>query len=216
MKQYCPGWHRARPEFVSNCAVLTEGFDLPDLGCIVLVRPTKSLLLYRQMIGRGLRTAPGKTDCIILDHAGAVHRHGLPTDPIEWTLHTDQRAANKTHDGRKSEHEDPFCECRSCGHLRQKGFACFNCGWEPKPRGQGIDYVDDNLVELGQSQRQELDRLTFYRELRGYAANSVTKSGQPYSPNGRRINLGRSLVSSRRGLGTIRHRLNRQTQHYDG
>jgi DNA repair protein RadD len=169
-------------EFVSNCAVLTEGFDLPDLGCIVLVRPTKSLLLYRQMIGRGLRTAPGKTDCIILDHAGAVHRHGLPTDPIAWTLHTDQRAANKTHDRRKSEHKDPFCQCKSCGHLRQKGFACFNCGWEPKPRGQGIDYIDDNLIELGQSQRQELDRLTFYRELRGYAANSVTKSGQPYSP----------------------------------
>src|ERR1700745_350665 len=55
-------------------------------------------------------------------------------------------AANKTHDRRKSEHKDPFCECKSCGHLRQKGFACFNCGWEPKPRGQGIDYIDDNLA----------------------------------------------------------------------
>ena len=169
-------------EFVSNCAVLTEGFDLPDLGCIVLVRPTKSLLLYRQMIGRGLRTAPGKTDCIILDHAGAVHRHGLPTDPIEWTLHTDQRAANKTHDRRKSEHKDPFCECKACGHLRQKGFACSNCGWEPKPRGQGIDYIDDNLVELGKTDRRQLDRQVFYRELVGYARTARKKDGSPYHP----------------------------------
>jgi DNA repair protein RadD len=168
-------------EFVSNCAVLTEGFDLPDLGCIVLVRPTKSLLLYRQMIGRGLRTAPDKKECIILDHAGAVHRHGLPTDPIEWTLHTDKRAANKTHESRKSEYNnDPFCECKKCGHLRQKGFACDNCGYQPKPRGEGIDYIDQDLVELGQTQRRKLDQQTFYAELRGFQATARKKDGTPY------------------------------------
>jgi DNA repair protein RadD len=168
-------------EFVCNCQVLTEGFDLPDLGCIVLVRPTKSLLLYRQMIGRGLRTAPDKKDCIILDHAGAVHRHGLPTDPIEWTLHTDKRAANKTHESRKSEYNnDPFCECKKCGHLRQKGFACDNCGYQPKPHGEGIDYIDDHLIEIGQTQRRELDRQTFYAELRGFQATARKKDGSPY------------------------------------
>jgi len=168
-------------EFVCNCQVLTEGFDLPDLGCIVLVRPTKSLLLYRQMIGRGLRTAPDKKDCIILDHAGAVHRHGLPTDPVEWTLHTDKRAANKAHESRKSEHNnDPFCECKQCGQLRQKGFACDNCGYQPKPRGEGIDYIDDHLIEIGQTQRRELDRQTFYAELRGFQATARKKDGSPY------------------------------------
>jgi superfamily II DNA or RNA helicase len=169
-------------EFVSNCAVLTEGFDCPDLGCIVLVRPTKSLLLYRQMIGRGLRAALPKTDCIILDHAGAVHRHGLPTDPIEWTLHTDKRVANKAQEARKSEHKDPFCECAACGHLRVRGFACDNCGWQPKPRAQSIDYVDDNLIEIGKTERTQPDRQTFYAELRGYAAITKTKQGQPYNP----------------------------------
>src|SRR5690348_16031566 len=113
------------------------------------------------MIGRGLRTAPDKKDCVILDHAGAVHRHGLPSDQIEWTLHTDKRAANKTHDRRKAEHKYPFCECKACGHLRMRGYACTNCGWEPKPRGEGIDYIDANLIEIGElgnTQRQELDR----------------------------------------------------------
>jgi superfamily II DNA or RNA helicase len=169
-------------EVVCNVGVLTEGFDLCDIGCIALVRPTRSLGLFRQMIGRGLRPASGKSDVIILDHSGGVHRHGRPDDPIEWTLHADDRATNAAHAARLQEHRDPFCECSACGHLRMRGMACDNCGWEPKPRSQGIDYVDDNLVELGQSQRQELDRLTFYRELRGYAAKSVTKSGQPYSP----------------------------------
>jgi DNA repair protein RadD len=169
-------------EVVCNCAVLTEGFDLPDLGCIVLVRPTKSLLLYRQMIGRGFRTAPEKTDCIILDHAGAVRRHGLPTDPIEWSLHTDKRATNRGHEKRKAEYgDDPFCECTACGHLRMRGQACSNCGWKPKPRGQSVDYVDDNLVEIGKTERQEIDRQTFYLELRGHETTAVTKAGHPYS-----------------------------------
>jgi superfamily II DNA or RNA helicase len=65
-------------EVICNCAVLTEGFDCPDMGALVLARPTKSLGLFRQMVGRVLRAAPGKTDAIILDHAGAVYEHGLP------------------------------------------------------------------------------------------------------------------------------------------
>ena len=66
--------------------VLTEGFDLPDMGCIILARPTKKMGLYRQMIGRGLRPADGKSDVVILDHSGAVFRHGLPEDRVAWTL----------------------------------------------------------------------------------------------------------------------------------
>src|SRR3977135_3219675 len=82
-------------EVVCNCMVLCEGFDAPDVGCIVLARPTKSLGLFRQMIGRGLRPAPGKADCLILDHAGAVFAHGLPDHEITRTLAEDRRPGNK-------------------------------------------------------------------------------------------------------------------------
>lgn len=75
-------------EVVANCMVLTEGFDCPPVGCIVLARPTKQLGLFRQMAGRGLRPAPGKSNLILIDHSGAVYRHGLLEDPIEWTLDT--------------------------------------------------------------------------------------------------------------------------------
>lgn len=54
-----------------NCMVLTEGFDAPQTSAIVVARPTQSATLYTQMVGRGLRPYPGKTDCLVLDLAGA-------------------------------------------------------------------------------------------------------------------------------------------------
>lgn len=58
-----------RIEVLVNCMVLTEGFDCPDTSCIIMARPTKSQLLYTQMIGRGTRLAPGKRDLIVIDLA---------------------------------------------------------------------------------------------------------------------------------------------------
>lgn len=54
-----------------NCAVLTEGWDAPLTSCVLLARPTKSVGMYAQMVGRGTRLAPGKADCIVLDVVGA-------------------------------------------------------------------------------------------------------------------------------------------------
>lgn len=168
-------------EVVSNVGIFTEGFDLPDIGCIVLARPTKSLGLFRQMVGRGLRPAEGKTDVIILDHSGGVHRHGRPDDSIEWTLHQDQKASNPTHEARLVEHQDPFCECSKCGHLRMRGMACDNCGWEPRTHGREVEYVDEDLVELGKSRiPSRTDRITFFRELMAYQQNARKKDGSPY------------------------------------
>src|SRR6266496_4314011 len=85
---------------VSNAMVLTEGFDLPELGCIVLSRPTRHVGLFRQMLGRGLQPAPGKTDCLVLDHSGAVFTHGFIEDAVNWTLDVDGRAENRAHKAR--------------------------------------------------------------------------------------------------------------------
>jgi superfamily II DNA or RNA helicase len=64
---------------VANCAVLTEGFDEPSLDCIIMARPTRSQPLYQQMLGRGTRPYPGKSDCLILDVVGVSTRHALQT-----------------------------------------------------------------------------------------------------------------------------------------
>lgn len=55
-----------------NCAILTEGADIPAIDCVLLMRPTKSSNLFSQMIGRGMRQFPGKTDCLIMDVVGNV------------------------------------------------------------------------------------------------------------------------------------------------
>jgi superfamily II DNA or RNA helicase len=68
-------------KILTNMNVLTEGFDDPEVECIALVRPTQSLVLYAQIIGRGLRIAPKKKDCLVLDYTGISTKHsviGLP------------------------------------------------------------------------------------------------------------------------------------------
>jgi ATP-dependent helicase IRC3 len=72
-------FHSGDIQVLVNCAVLTEGFDEPSVGCIVIARPTTSRPLYIQMIGRGTRIYPGKPDCLILDVVGASSRHELQT-----------------------------------------------------------------------------------------------------------------------------------------
>ena len=69
-----------------NVAVATEGFDLPDASCVVITRPTLSLALYLQMVGRGLRPKANGGDCLILDLAGNSEIHGLPEDERQWSL----------------------------------------------------------------------------------------------------------------------------------
>ena len=62
---------------VSNCMVLTEGFDEPSVDCIMVGRPTTSLPLYMQMVGRGARLCAGKADCLIIDITGVSKRHKI-------------------------------------------------------------------------------------------------------------------------------------------
>lgn len=64
-------------QVLSSCMVLTEGFDDPGVDCVLLARPTKSRPLFAQMIGRGLRLADGKKDCVVLDFTDNAGRHSL-------------------------------------------------------------------------------------------------------------------------------------------
>jgi superfamily II DNA or RNA helicase len=125
-------------ELVTNCMVLTEGWDMPAVGACILARPTKKMGLYRQMIGRVLRPDDGKRDAIILDHSGAVFRHGFVEDRVEWTLDPDRRAASPTHQQRETEGGSRLLECTNCGAVRVAGEPCFHCGFLPQPRSRRI------------------------------------------------------------------------------
>ena len=133
-------------EVVTNCMVFTEGFDPPAVGTIVLARPTKQLGLFRQMAGRGLRPAPDKPNLILIDHSGAVFRHGLLEDPIHWTLDISKKADNPTHAKRDQQAISRLVECSQCGALRKGGEACGHCGFLPKPRPDAIVFGDGELA----------------------------------------------------------------------
>ena len=77
-----------------NVDIATEGFDLPDASCVVITRPTMSLALYLQMVGRGLRPKSDDRKCLILDLAGNAKTHGLPEEIREWSLYA--RGSNST------------------------------------------------------------------------------------------------------------------------
>lgn len=112
-----------------NVAVATEGFDLPDASCVMITRPTKSLALYLQMAGRGLRPKPDGGDCLILDLAGNAAEHGLPEYDREWSL-----AAR----GNPEPGELPVRYCHECGlGAHPAHHKCPQCGadlGQPCPR----------------------------------------------------------------------------------
>src|SRR5262249_58030271 len=109
-------------------------------------RPTKKMGLYRQMIGRGLRPADGKSDVVILDHSGAVFRHGLPEDRVKWALDPDLRSTAPEHKKRQSRHESKLIECSQCSTLRVGGKPCPNCGVMTKRPAEFIASAASELV----------------------------------------------------------------------
>ena len=105
---------------VVNVGVLTTGWDAPRLDCVVLMRPTKSLNLFMQMVGRGLRLHPSKTNTLLLDFGGCLERFG----PIDLAQPV----------SRKSSNADKVKNCPSCesivGYFKRK---CPHCEHEFLP-----------------------------------------------------------------------------------
>ena len=168
-------------EVVANCMVLTEGFDCPPVGCIVLARPTKQLGLFRQMAGRGLRPAPGKSNLILIDHSGAVYRHGLLEDPIEWTLDTTKWAENPTHSKCDRKEISRLVECSQCAALRTGGEACPHCGFLPKRRADAIIFADGELARVDQNGRP-IDLSDPHERMRWHAMLTHIAMARHYKP----------------------------------
>lgn len=129
---------------LSNVEVFTEGFDLPALDVVILLRPTKSLALFLQMIGRALRRADGKDGALIFDHAGLWLDHGWFDAPIEWSLGGGARrarmAAAKADGG-------TLRRCPECKEVRVERASVCTCGYEFQT-GREIGEHDGQLMEL--------------------------------------------------------------------
>jgi superfamily II DNA or RNA helicase len=123
--------------------VVSEGFDIPAAGCAILLRPTASLGLYLQQVGRVLRPAPGKDAAIILDHVGNVTRHGFPDDIRQWTLEHGARRVGGTQPG------PSVRTCPQCFASFRPAPICPCCGHEqPAPKRRPMQQLDGELKEL--------------------------------------------------------------------
>jgi superfamily II DNA or RNA helicase len=160
--------------------VVSEGFDIPAASCAILLRPTASLGLYLQQVGRVLRPAEGKQAAVILDHVGNVHRHGFPDDPRDWSL--DDRLRS----GRGGGQAAPSVRtCPSCFAAFKPAPICPCCGAHcaPEPK-RAMRQVDGELQELkrvnAQLRASERKRARTLPELLAIAAQRGYSPGWAY------------------------------------
>jgi hypothetical protein len=121
---------------------------------LVLARPTRSLTMYLQMVGRGLRAAPGKTHCIVIDHGHVVESLGLPQSDFDWTL-DEKRNVNaetlKANASKRNSQQEALRTCQECSEIwltSEQGHACPSCGWAPVPKSKPIAVQEAELEEL--------------------------------------------------------------------
>lgn len=141
---------------VSNVEILTEGWDLPAAKVCVLARPTLSLALYLQMVGRVLRPFPGKEAPILLDHAGNVWTHGPPDAEVRFRL-----------DGKPERPKDAvpsISTCLSCYALFPSGgLVCPECGEARVSEPRSVKQTPGVMIEVDPA---EVEREWYARKLR--------------------------------------------------
>ena len=158
---------------VCNVGCLTTGIDW-DVRCIVLARPTRSEILFVQMIGRGLRTAPGKDHCIIIDHSDTHQRLGFVTD-----IHHDELDDGKKKTADKKKPDQPLPkECPKCHFLRAPKISiCPACGFVPE-RVSNVEHIDGELQEITPRKKPTmLDKQTWYSMFLHYGKEKGWKDG---------------------------------------
>lgn len=142
---------------LTSCDIISEGFDLPAIEAAILLRPTQSLSLYIQQVGRALRVFPGKREAIILDHVGAVITHGLPDEEREWSLD----GVRKGKRGEPKPQDAPdvkITTCPKCFTIHLPAPNCPTCGHVYPAQERKVEQADGQLVELGADQMEAMRR----------------------------------------------------------
>jgi superfamily II DNA or RNA helicase len=200
---------------ICNVGVLTTGFD-SDVRCVILARPTKSEMLFVQMVGRGLRTAPGKDHCLILDHSDTTIRLGFVTDIQHPKL--DDGSGKKA----AKERTQPLPkECPKCAFLKPpKVSKCPNCGF----KAEAVDQVETMTGDLHELSRDKTikpkdwtiaQKQRFYSELLGHAHLRGYKPGWAYHAYKARIGVGPSNSLDDQKIILIRAETQAWITHYN-
>ncbi len=186
-----------RLKVVTFCNLLIEGVDVPEIGAVILLRPTKSLSAYLQVIGRGLRPVyasdmslesrdhrlaamdmgPKGRHCIVLDHAACWYIHGFADDEREWSLDGQKKS------GKKKKDDDPefkIQQCPSCFRVHLPGPVCPECGHVYKVEVErGPREVDGELTEITEEMRDRLRRQRLQEQGKAQTVEDLMDLGKP-------------------------------------
>lgn len=185
-------FERRAVRVLCSVGVLSIGFDSPIASCVIMARPTMSLSLYVQQGGRGLRPYPGKSDCMFLDHAGNVVRHGSLEDfqPPE-----DLSEVDKTTDKKKRGSPALHWVCRHCDAVNELADdVCAECG-AARYRSSSVVVLDGQLHRIDHEPGDDLPGPTldhievFYRMSLYYADAKGLSRGWAFFATARRFKL---------------------------
>jgi len=164
-------FRRGEIKILSNCEIVFEGFDIPNLTGAILLRPTKSLTIFLQQVGRALRPSPGKPHAVILDHVQNYRHHGFPDDERQWSLHSKKKS--------QRENIAPIKICPNCMMALPISTLMCPCGTIFESKQREVEEVDGKLEELDpatvkrqrkreQGKAQTLEALVELGQRRGY------------------------------------------------
>lgn len=138
-----------------NVDLFGEGFDLPAIEVVSLLRPTQSTSLYLQQVGRALRTCPeiGKQTALILDHVNNYKTHGLPNEEREWSLDSEYKPKKRTESS-----QIKIKRCPECFYAHEPALVCPNCGYRYTADGKMIKEVAGELALIGSDEYKSLQR----------------------------------------------------------
>ena len=154
-KEAVEAFRQGKIKILCNVDLISEGFDVPDCDCAILLRPTKSLNLFIQQSMRCMRYKPGK-EAVIIDHVGNVFRHGFPDDDRVWSLESKKK-------GKKEENSVFVKQCPQCFFTYSKEIICPNCGYKIEKTQSEIRY--DKEVKLKEIKSLDAEVVKEYTDI---------------------------------------------------
>ncbi|WP_099960221.1 DEAD/DEAH box helicase [Latilactobacillus sakei] len=170
---------------LSNCDLISEGYNVPDCSCVIMLRPTESLVLFIQQSMRCMRFKPGK-QATIIDHVANYTRFGLPNTPHKWTLADREKKKKSTN----TAVETPIKQCAFCfAVIPAQSKNCPLCGHEVEivqteikvDETARIEKIESNFrLQADYIVTKKISELKSYEELKAYAKARGYKQGWIY------------------------------------
>ena len=209
-----------------NVFVATYGLDIPCLETVVMARPTRSVSLYLQMVGRALRTHESKDHAKVIDHAGVVDENGFADEEQYWSLDTKTSAKERKEQKKKENKEPKEITCAACGTVFAGRRNCPSCGATLIPPSEPIPHYEVDLVELDKKTKKKKmswdERIAFigglktHAYLHGYGDGWVAHTYRDKTgvwPNDKRVRYANRCEINEETANFIKHK---QIRYYKG